>query len=154
MTTETRTRPMTGDELTDWLATNLDQFPTDETITPFTLTAIHPNIPFTRAQNALHDLYDSGLLHQTRRPAVYALRPDLPTSGNGHVWLRINNRVHAPVEVIGKRPRPADTRDAGHEYVRWTCHGCTHGQVSAWFVNAASHAKKHADECRGEALGA
>lgn len=153
MTTETRTRPMTGDELTDWLATNLDQFPTDETITPFTLTALHPNIPFTRAQNALHDLYASGLLHQAHRPAVYALRPDLPTSGNGHVWLRLSNRAGAPVEVIGKEPRPADGRDVTEEYVSWTCHGCTRGQVSAWYVNAAKYVEEHAGKCRGQALG-
>nr|WSX25575.1 hypothetical protein OG690_37790 [Streptomyces tubercidicus] len=150
----TATQPMTGDELIDWLATNLAQFNPDYTITPLTLTALHPGLGHLRAKNALHALHSAGLLHSTSRTAVYALRADLPTSGNGHVWLRLTNRAHAPVEVIGKRPRClTDNRDADHEYVRWTCHGCTHGQASAWFVNAAKHVEKHAGECLGEALG-
>ncbi|MGY5127296.1 hypothetical protein [Streptomyces nigrescens] len=153
MTTETATQPMTGDELIDWLAANLEHLDPDETITPFTLTALHPGIPFTRAENALYALHTSGLLHNTSRSSVYALRADLPTSGNGHVWLRLTNCAQAPVEVIGKQPRPADNRDADHQYVRWTCHGCTRGRESGWYVNAAKDAERHADGCRGQALG-
>ncbi|MFI1161382.1 hypothetical protein [Streptomyces sioyaensis] len=152
MTTETATQPMTGDELIDWLANNLDQFNTNYTITPFTLTNLHPGLTFTRARNALYALHASGLLHETHRTSVYALRPDLPTSGNGHVWLRLTNRVGAHVEVVADRPRPTDSRDADEQFVRWTCHGCTRGHVSGWYVNAAKHAQDHADKCSGQAL--
>ncbi|MEU8683000.1 hypothetical protein [Streptomyces sp. NPDC048611] len=151
-------QPLTTDELIAHLACDLPALAAgDGRITPFTVTN-HlarvglPTVGYTRAYNALHDLHASGLLHETRRSAVYALRPDLPTSGDGHVWLRLSNRAGAPVEVIGKQPRPADGRDASEEYVRWTCHGCGHGQVSGWFVNASKYAQEHGGKCRGEAL--
>ncbi|MEW9521782.1 hypothetical protein [Streptomyces tubercidicus] len=150
--TTTDTQPMTGDELIEWLANNLEHLDPDETITPFTLTALHPGLRHLRADNALHALHDAGLLHRTSRTAVYALRPDLPTSGNGHIWLRLTNRADAPIEVVGKQPRPANSRDGDHEYVRWTCHGCGYGQQSGWFVNATTNAERHADKCCGHSL--
>ncbi|WP_330479969.1 hypothetical protein OG301_39190 (plasmid) [Streptomyces platensis] len=154
MTTETGTQPMTGDELIDWLANNLAQFNADETITPFTLTAAHPGIRHLRADNTLRALHAAGLLYRTTRGNdVYALRPDLPTSGNGHVWLRINNRASAPVEVIATQPRPNDNRNANQEYVHWTCTGCTKGHVSSLYINAEKHAQEHAGKCHGQALG-
>ncbi|MFG2532729.1 hypothetical protein [Streptomyces sp. NPDC048516] len=151
-------QPLSTDELIADLAANLHQVAEiNERITPFTVIeylrgAGQPTVGYTDAYNALHALHSSGRLHETDRSAVYALRPDLPTSGNGHVWLRINNRAHAPVEVIATRPRPTDNRDTGEESVRWTCHGCGQGHVIAWFVNAVKHAQEHADRCYGQAL--
>ncbi|MFF9787181.1 hypothetical protein [Streptomyces nigrescens] len=156
--TTAATKSLSTDEFIAALATNLKQLAAiSERITPFTVIEYQrhaglPAIGYTSAYNALHALHSSGLLHETHRSAVYALRPDLPTSGNGHVWYRLGNRAGAPVEVIGKRPRPADGRDTTEEFVHWTCHGCGHGQQSAWFVNATTHAQRHADKCYGQAL--
>ncbi|MFF3547065.1 hypothetical protein ACFYXD_35170 [Streptomyces platensis] len=154
----TTAQPLSTDQLIEALHGNLAKLAdADERITPFTVIEFQrstglPTAGYTSAYNALHALHSSGLLHETHRPAVYTLRPDLPTSGNGHVWLRINNRVGAPVEVIGTQPRPADSRDAAEVYVRWTCHGCPKGHVSALFVNATTHVEEHASKCYGQAL--
>ncbi|BCK74028.1 hypothetical protein Srufu_079810 (plasmid) [Streptomyces libani subsp. rufus] len=154
----TAAQPLSTDDLIADLATNLQQLTDlDERITPFTVIeytrhAGLPNVGYTDAYNALHALHSSGLIHETDRPAIYATRPDLPTSGNGHVWLRINNRACAPVEVIATRPRPTDNSDTGEEFVRWTCHGCGHGQVTGWFAHATKHAQEHADRCYGQSL--
>jgi hypothetical protein len=149
----TTTQPMSPDQLNDWLANNLDQFPADETLTPFTLTARHPGLGHLRADNALNALHAAGLLHHTSRNAVYSLRADLPTSGNGHVWLRINNRGGAPVEVISDQPRPADNPDDTDANLTWKCHGCGHGNTSSGFHIASKFVEKHADECRAQHLG-
>ncbi|MER6844833.1 hypothetical protein [Streptomyces platensis] len=152
------TTPLSTDELIADLATNLKQLTEiNERITPFTVIeytrhAGLPGIGYTLAYNALHALHSSGLIHETDRSAVYVTRPDAPTSGNGHVWYRINNRACAPVEIIGTRPRPADGRDTSKEFVRWTCYGCGHGQQSGWFVNVTTNAERHADKCYGQAL--
>lgn len=157
--TTTAPQTLSTDELIEDLAANLPKLAAiDERITPFTVIEYArstglPTSGYTSAYNALHALHSSGLIHETRRPAIYATRGDLPTSGNGHVWLRLSNRAGADVEVIGKEPRPADGRDVTEEYVSWTCHGCTRGQVSAWYVNAAKYVEEHADRCRGQALG-
>lgn len=159
MTTETATQTLSTDQLIGALHAHLNKLAAiAERITPFTVIEFQrsvglPAVGYTSAYNALHALHSSGLLHETHRPAIYTLRPDLPTSGNGHVWLRINNRAGAPVEVIATQPRPTDNRDTYDEYVHWTCHGCTKGHVSSLFINAEKHAQEHADKCRVQALG-
>ncbi|MFI0156209.1 hypothetical protein [Streptomyces lydicus] len=152
MTAPTTTQPQSTDELIADLAANLDQFGTNERISPFTVTNLYPGTGYTRASNALRALHDAGLIHQTTRHAVYALRPDLPTCGNGYVRLRVTNRGSAPVEVIADQPCPTGSREADEQFVRWTCHGCGHGHLSGWFMHVTRHALKHADECRGQAL--
>lgn len=151
--TATPTETMSPDEITAWLADNLDQFNTDETITPFTLIARHPGLGHLRAANALRALADSGLLHRTARPSVFALRADLPTSGDGHVWLRVSNRAGAPVEVVGDKPRPGVGLRSDDLDTRWTCHGCAESDISSWYPGAVEDAQKHAGECRGQHLG-
>ncbi|MFJ8677241.1 hypothetical protein [Streptomyces sp. NPDC093589] len=151
--TATPTETMSPDEITAWLANNLDQFNTDETITPFTLIARHPGLGHLRAANALRALADSGLLHRTARPSVFALRADLPTSGDGHVWLRVSNRAGAPVEVMGDKPRPENGRWTEDVGARWTCHGCAENNNSGWYPSTVEAAQQHAEECRGQHLG-
>lgn len=152
MPTETRTQPLSTDQLIDWTATNLEHLNANETITPFTLTAIHPGLGHLRASNALHALANSGLLHSTAHSDVYALRADLPTSGDGHVWFRVNNRASAPVEVIGDKPRPGAGLWSSDLYTRWMCHGCTESDISYRYPGAVKDAQKHAEECRGQHL--
>ncbi|MFH9426372.1 hypothetical protein [Streptomyces sp. NPDC017529] len=154
MTTRTDTQPLTPDQLTHWLRAHLDDFDPDQVITPFTLTDIHPGLGWTRARNALAALHDAGLLHETCRTATYALRPDLPTSGNGHVWLRLTNRAGAPVEIIATQPRPADPHDAEWLNTRWTCTGCPAGSHDISYYLASEGATKHAATCAGQALTA
>ncbi|WP_030375551.1 hypothetical protein [Streptomyces rimosus] len=148
----TTTGPPSPDELIDWLAARLDQFDPDQRLTPLTLKAAHPGLTWTRARNALYELYSSGLLHRTGRGSVYALRPDLPAGGRGHLWLRLTNRAGAAVEVVAAVPRPASPYEAGTTRVRWICHGCARGEAEERFGAAAEEAEHHAVGCRGEDL--
>lgn len=150
----TTTGPPSPDELIDWLTARLDQFDPDQRITPMHLKAAYPSLTWTRARNALYELYSSGLLHRTGRGSVYALRPDLPVNGIGHLWLRLTNRVGAAVEVVAAAPRPVSPYQAGETRVRWICHGCARGEVDADFATAAEQAERHAVGCRGEDLSA
>ncbi|MFK8851225.1 hypothetical protein [Streptomyces sp. Ac-502] len=154
MTTRSAPQPLTPDQLTDWLRTHLDDFDPDQVITPFTLTDIHPGLGWTRARNALSALHDAGLLHETCRTATYTLRPDLPTTGTGHVWYRITNRAGAPVEITATQPRPTDPWDADRLNTRWTCTGCPEGHPDLWYSHALERVRKHAANCTGQALTA
>ncbi|MFE7780385.1 hypothetical protein [Streptomyces nigrescens] len=156
----TTTQPLSTDQLIEALHGNLAKLAdVDERITPFTVIEFQrstglPTAGYTSAYNALHALHSSGLLHETRRPAVYALRTDLPTSGNGHVWLRLSNRAGAPVEVIGDKSRPENGRWTDDVGARWKCHGCAENNNSGWYPSTVEAAHKHADQCRGQHLGA
>lgn len=158
MTAPTATQPLSSDDLIADLATNLKQLGAiSERITPFTVIeytrhAGLPAIGYTDAYNALRDLHDAGLLHQTHRTAVYALRADLPTAGTGHVWFRVNNRASAPIEVVGDKPRPKVGLRSDDLDTRWTCHGCAESDISSWYPGAVEDAQKHAEECRGQHL--
>lgn len=155
MTAPTATQPLTPDELIEDLAANLPKLTANsERISPFTVIEYARSsgrtVGYTRASNALHALYSSGLLHETSRDAVYGTRPDLPTSGNGHVWLRIKNLASAPVEVTADQPRP----EAGWSTVNltWKCHGCTESDNDLGYTVAVQRAQEHADECHGQNL--
>lgn len=146
------TQPLSTDQLIDWLRTHLGDFAPNHVLTPFTLTDRHPGLGWTRANNALRSLHNAGLLHETCRTATYALRPDLPTTGTGHVWHRLTNRAGAPVEITADHPRPTDPFDADRATVRWACAGCPEGCLEAGYCTALTQVRKHATECSGQAL--
>ncbi|AJC62034.1 hypothetical protein [Streptomyces sp. 769] len=145
---------LSTDELIADLVRNLYRFDLDSRISPLTVldyldsTARLP-VGYTCAANALRVLADSGLLYETARHGVYARRPDLPTSGDGHVWIRVNNRAMAPVEAIASRPR---TEASTTESVATMCWGCGTNAQDLTRYEAFRWVDDHAEECRAQPL--
>lgn len=147
--TLTAAQKPTADDVIAWILEALPSFDQSARLTPQTVLDQMPAAGWTRASNALHSLAASGFLFQTHKAGIYALRPDLPTTGDGHVWTRYSTRGGAVVEVVASQPAPTPIQERLDGRTSWLCTGCPETYDTSRFQAVDRLAKEHAQSCYG-----